>query len=341
MPQFVRRALTLTACMALMLSGAAMAQSYKLQNLTSNLSGKAKHTDVLLANPWGLAYGPSAPFWISDEASGYSTLYDGQGNPQPLQVIVPPTSGTVKGTPTGIVYNGSTEFQIEHWTSLFLFATIDGTISGWSDFFPSAALIGARKTGAVYTGLAITSKVSGNFLYAADVAGNKVDIYNATFALVGSMTDPTIPAGFSAFGVQDIAGQVYVTYANSTGGPGGFVDIFTEAGTFVKRLVKGKPLNQPWGLAVASNNFGPFSGDLLVSNNTATGTINAFNLTTGAAAGTLKNAAGKPLAINGLWGIEFGGGSAANGGKNQLFYTAGPNDTDGYFGVISFVKPAN
>ena len=145
MPQFVRRALTLTACMALMLSGAAMAQSYKLQNLTSNLSGKAKHTDVLLANPWGLAYGPSAPFWISDEASGYSTLYDGQGNPQPLQVIVPPTSGTVKGTPTGIVYNGSTEFQIEHWTSLFLFATIDGTISGWSDFFPSAALIGARR----------------------------------------------------------------------------------------------------------------------------------------------------------------------------------------------------
>ena len=141
--------------------------------------------------------------------------------------------------------------------------------------------------------------------------------------------------------MQDIAGQVYVTYANSTGGPGGFVDIFTEAGTFVKRLVKGKPLNQPWGLAVASNNFGPFSGDLLVSNNTATGTINAFNLTTGAAAGTLKNAAGKPLAINGLWGIEFGGGLAANGGKNQLFYTAGPNDTDGYFGVISFVKPAN
>jgi len=333
----VRRWITLAAVfgLALMFSSAAVAQSYTLSNLVSNQTGKAKHTDALLTNPWGLVYAPGAPFWISDNASGWSTLYDGKGNPQSLQVIVPPASGTGSGTPTGIVYNGSSEFAIDSWTSLFLFATLDGTIQGWSTFNPGSTLIGAQQAGAVYTGLAITSHTSGNFLYAADAANNKVDVYNGTFSLVNSFTDSTIPSGFAPFGIQDIGGQLYVTYASQSGGSGGYVDIFTESGTFVKRFTQGKPLNQPWGLAVAPSNFGTLSGLLLISNNTTTGNINGFNLTTGKFVSAAKNSSGKAISISGLWGIEFGGGTTSNGAKNALYFTAGPSDTNGYFGVIT------
>ncbi len=340
MSSSVRRVLSLVVCcgLVLMLCGAALAQSYSLSYLTSNQTGKAKHMDPLLQNAWGLVYAPGGPFWVSDEADGWSTLYDGSGNPQSLQVIVPSSSGTGPGSPTGIVYNGSTEFAIDTWVSVFLFATLDGTISGWSGFSPSASLIAVRQAGASYTGLAITNYASGNSLFAADSANNKVDVYDGNFNLVKSFTDTTIPAGYAPFGIQDIAGQVYVTYARTSGGPGGYIDIFGEDGTFVKRFTQGKTLNQPWGLAVAPKDFGTLSGALLVSNNTATGNINGFNLKTGKLMGTIKNKEGKAIAINGLWGLEFGGGSTSNGKTNQLFFTAGPSDTNGYFGVINFVK---
>jgi len=338
MHRFLSRTHVVSAALGLLLvlsSSEALAQ-YQATYLTSDLTGKAKHTDPLLKNAWGLAYSPGAPFWISDEASGYSTLYDGMGNPQSLQVKIPPATGTAPGAPTGIVYNGSTEFKIDTWTSVFLFATLDGTISGWSAFDPSTALIAVKTAGAVYTGLAITSKTSGNSLFAADSANNKVDIFDGNFNLTGSFTDPAIPAGFAPFGIQDIGGQVYVSFASTSGASGGYIDIFTETGTLVKHFTHGKPLNQPWGFAVAPTNFGTFSKALLISNNTSTGSINAYNLTTGKLMGTLSNSAGKALSISGLWGIEFGGGSSSNGQKNQLFFTAGPNDTDGYFGVIVF-----
>ena len=330
--------ISLTAWLGLVLiwTGAAMAQTaYTKTNLVSDLPGKAAHTDPLLKNGWGLAYAPGAPFWVSDEASGWSTLYDAKGNPQALKVTIPTSSGAGQGTPTGMVYNASTEFKILSWTSVFLFATLDGTISGWSSFDPSTALIGARHAGSVYTGLAITHRTTGNLLYAADIANNKVDVYDGTFKLVMSFTDSTIPAGFAPFGIQLIAGQLYVTYASTTGATGGYIDIFKPNGTFVKRLAGGAPLDQPWGIAMAPSNFGPLSGMLLVSNNTKTGNINGFDPTTGAFVGAVKNPLGNPITINGLWGIEFGGGTATNGRRNQLFFTAGPNSSDGYFGVIN------
>lgn len=309
---------------------------YQSLNLVSDLSGKALHTDTLLKNAWGLAYAPGNPFWISDEASGWSTLYDGKGNPQSLQVIVPSASGSGSGSPTGIVYNASTEFKIDSWTSVFLFATLDGTISGWSSFNPSSALIAVTTPGASYTGLAITNYSSGNSLFAADAANNKVDVYDGSFNLVTSFTDPAVPAGFAPFGIQDINGKVFVSFAATNGGPGGFIDIFSESGTLEKHFTHGKPLNQPWGFAIAPKNFGPLSDTLLITNNATAGTINGYALSTGKLVGTMTNTSGKPLVINGLWGIEFGGGSTQNGQKNQLFFTAGPNDTDGYFGVITF-----
>src|SRR5579863_1757601 len=318
-------------------SSAALAQ-YQSTLLVSDKAG-AKHTDPLLKNAWGLAYAPSAPFWVSDEADGWSTLYNASGVPQSLQVIVPPASGSGPGSPTGIVYNGSSEFQIDTWTSVFLFATLDGTIQGWSDFDPSTGLIAVNNNAnnVSYTGLAITSHSSGNFLYAADFNNNKIDVYDGTFTFVKSFTDSKIPKGFVVFNVQDIGGKLYVSYVSAKGAGGGYIDIFTESGAFVKRFTSGKPLNQPWGFAIAPKNFGPLSNTLLISNNTNTGTINGFNLSTGKFVGTVKNAAKKPITIDQLWGIEFGGGTSADGKTNQLFFTAGPNNNvDGLFGVIAF-----
>jgi len=338
-----RRTIAFTACLGLLVlfaSSAALAQ-YHLTNLASNQVGKSKNPDALLANAWGLTYGPGSPFWISDEASGWSTLYDGTGVAKGLKVEIPTASGGGVGSPTGIVHNGSKEFQVKGWASIFLFATLDGTISGWapqSDLNNAIIAVDNSKSGAVYTGLAITSKTSGNLLYAADVANNKVDVYDGNFTFVKSFTDTTLPAAFTPFGIQDINGLVYVAFADSTGGPGGFIDVFTEAGVLMGTLIKGAPLNQPWGIALAPSNFGPLSNTLLVSNNiNNSGTINGFNPSNGHFVGTVKKDDDEPIHIDQLWGIEFGGGTPNDGATNELFFTAGPgNNVAGTFGKITF-----
>ena len=328
-------ALVVAVSLASSFALAACGQAY---SATTLVKSAGKTGDKQLINPWGLAYGPGAPFWLADQGSGLSTLYDGSGNKQSLVVTIPSASGTGLGSPTGIVYNASPEFKIMNWTSAFMFATLDGTISGWSHFDPNNALIGVdnSSTGAVYTGLAVTNHASGNFIYAADFANNKIDVYNGTFGFVKSFTDTALPAGFAPLNVQDINGTLYVAFAAQNGGKGGYIDLFKEDGTFLKTLIKGKPLNQPFGFAIAPSNFGVLSNTLLISNNTNTGTINGFDPTTGAFVGAIKNSAGKMIHINQIWGIEFGGGSAANGNTNQLFYTAGPkNNLAGIFGVIN------
>src|SRR5580704_13049941 len=244
MSRAFRHNLLVAALLVLALS-VASSLAFAQYTATTLVKSTGKKGDTQLINPWGLAYGPSAPFWLSDEGSGLSTLYDGTGAKQSLIVTIPTASGTGTGTPTGIVYNASTEFKIETWTSAFLFSTLDGTIAGWSHFDPNNALIGAKNPGAVYTGLAITSHSSGNLLYAADFANNKVDVYNGTFKLVMSFTDTALPKGYAPLGIQDIGGQVYVAFAQQNGNAGGYIDIFTESGGFVKTLIKGKPLNQP------------------------------------------------------------------------------------------------
>ncbi len=337
------RTIGLSACLGLLLlfsSSAALAQ-YQATDLVSNQAKAARTTDPLLVNAWGLAYGPGGPFWVSDEGAGWSTLYTANGVKVPLNVLIPTAGGDGPGTPTGIVFNGSQnpqEFQVQGWPSIFLFATLDGTISGWapqSNF--TSAIVAVTTPAASYTGLAITSKPSGNFLFAADNANNKVDMFDGNFNLVTSFTDTTLPAGFSPFGIQDFGGLVFVSFASSSGAAGGYIDIFGEDGTFLKRLTQGPPLNQPWGFAVAPKNFGPLSNTLLISNNTNSGTINAFNAITGQFVGTVKDVNGNPIVIDQLWAIEFGGGAAADGATNQLFFTAGPdNNLEGTFGVIAF-----
>jgi uncharacterized protein (TIGR03118 family) len=322
-------------------SSAAMAQ-YTITNLVSNVPGKAQHVDSLLVNGWGLARSATGPFWVSDEGTGWSTLYTGRGVKEGLEVVVPSENGKGTGSPTGIVVNESSEFDVQGWPSIFLFATLDGTISGWApQSNPNDAIIAVDNsaTGAIYTGLAITSYSSNNFLYAADNWNNQVDVYDGSFNLVTTLTDSTVPAGFAVFGVQDINGLVYVSFVANSGGTGGYVDVFTESGVMVKRLISNTGLNQPWGFAAAPSNFGTLSNTLLITNNVAGGTIRGYNMTTGKLIGTVKDTSGNPIVINQLWGIEFGGGTAKNGAKNELFFTAGPdNDQTGLFGVIRLAK---
>ena len=315
----------------------ALAQAqYQLTTLVSNQVNSTIPTiDPLLANPWGLARSAGSPWWISDNDTGWSTLYNAAGAQVPLRVVIPtagngPVSATGTngpGTPMGIVFNGSkTDFQVSGASSSFIFATLDGTISAWPGLNKNLAtlVVDNSATGASYTGLAITSNPSGNLIYAADNANNKIDMYDGSFNWVGSFGDPSVPSTMSVFGVQDINGMVYVTYAVPNVGAGGVVDIFQENGTFVKTLIKGTLLNQAWGVALAPSNFGPLSNTLLVSNNSVEGTINGFNPVTGKYVGTMRNEQGSVIVLNNLWGIAFGGGTASNGATNELFVTVGP-----------------
>jgi uncharacterized protein (TIGR03118 family) len=198
----------------------------------------------------------------------------------------------------------------------------------------TVAVIAVSNPGTVYTGLAIGVSNGANFIYAADSAHNKVDIYDGTFHLVSSFTDTTLPAGFAPYGIQNIKNQLFVTFTNARGA--GAVDIFDLSGNRVKTLTKGGTLKTPWGLALAPANFGGASNAVLVGN-LGDGKINAFNATSGKFLGQLKDTNSNVISIDGLWGLAFGAGNVMNGMKNQLFFTAGPSGySTGLFGVIAF-----
>jgi uncharacterized protein (TIGR03118 family) len=351
---FVRRT-AVAPCLGLaLLIAPALAQAqYQLTNLISNqVDSHATTIDPLLANPWGLARSAGSPWWLSDNDTGWSTLYSAAGAEEALKVLIPtagngpvePTGNNGVGTPTGIVSNGSkTDFQVQGKSSSFIFATLDGTISAWSSGVNKnlATLVVDRSAEkASYTGLAITSNASGNFLYAADNANDHVDMFDGNFNLVMSFGDSSIPSTFSVFGIQDINGMLYVTYAVPNVGAGGFVDVFKENGTFVKTLIQGLPLNQAWGVALAPSDFGPLSNTLLISNNSVDGTINGFDTMTGKFVGTIRDERGRKIILNNLWGIAFGGGTTNNGATNQLFVTVGQgigtNELAGTFASITF-----
>lgn len=350
------RASAIAIGLALMFVSSAAVAQYRLTRLDSNQVGSAVNTDPLGVNDWGLVHGPGSPWWVADNGSGWSTLYSSTGAIQSLKVLIPTAGENGPGSATGIVFNGSQDFQISEnggqpAAPLFLFAALDGSISAWSPAvnFNSAVLAPLKNApaGASYTGLAISSNPTGNFLYAADMANGQVDVYDTSFTFTKSFTDPAIPSGFVPFGIRDIGGIVYVVYAASDGTvAGGFVEQFKEDGTPVnpgKPLISGAPLNQPWGIVIAPSGFGPFSNAILVSNNTDQGTINAFNPVTGKFVGALKpHKGGKPIVIDQLWGIDFGDGKGSNGATSDLFYTAGPkNNLVGEFGKIAFVDRDN
>jgi uncharacterized protein (TIGR03118 family) len=245
-----------------------------------------------------------------------------------------------------MVYNGTGGFMGD----TFIFATEDGTISGWSSGASATLRVDHSTAGAVYKGLAIGSAGSTNYIYATNFVGGTVEVFDTTYAAAslgaGAFVDPTLPAGFNPFGIQVLGGKVYVTYAervgtdtDETSGPGlGYVSVFNTDGTFVQRLISQGALNAPWGLALAPASFGAFGNALLVGN-FGDGHINAYNASTGALMGALTDANGQAVSIDGLWGITFGNGGSA-GGANQLYFTAGPQaEAHGLFGVLVFVQP--
>jgi len=326
------------AAILIALTSATAAAQYRVTNLVSNQAGLAKHQDASLVNAWGIAFAPTGPFWISDEGTGLSTVYNGTGVKQSLVVTVPGASGQLIGSPTGIVFNSTSDFVVTQnslsGAAVFLFDTLDGTISGWSPTVnANTAVVAATKPGALYTGLAIGQNNGDNFLYAADNANNRVDVYDKTFTLVNSFTDPALPAGSNPYNVQNIGGDLYVTFTNSSGG--GVVDVFDTQGRFKKTFATGGTLKEPWGLAKSPSNFGKASNAILVGN-LADGRINAYSSGNGKFIGQLRDTSGKIISIDGLWGLAFGGGNPNNGKANQLFFTAGPNNyANGLFGVIT------
>jgi uncharacterized protein (TIGR03118 family) len=343
---------------ALVLTGLTIATAsaqYKRTDLVSNQPGVAPATDPHLVNGWGLVALPTSPYWVSDNGTGFSTLYTATGQQPQLFVSVPPAptqpAGTL-GTPTGIVGNTSTnttDFPIMEngvsRPSVFIFATLDGTISGWNPAIGGAtgnshATIAADRSdvGASYTGLAIaTNQVGQTFLYAADGGPNRrVDMFDGTFKLVKSFDDPAIPHGFTPYGIQTIHGQIWVTFTALKKAQGGFVDVFDTEGNLVKHFAVHGPLHSPWGIALAPADFGAMSNAILISNNITRGQINAFNPQTGQFLGPLREANGKVIEVDNIWALQFGQDAAANGAHNQLFFTAGPNRyANGLFGVIT------
>lgn len=330
---------------------------YVQTNLVSDLPGVAALTDPNLQNPWGMSSSPTSPIWVSDNRTGLATLYNGAGAIQSLVVTIPPpTGGTPPAAPTGQVFNGSaTDFKLPNGNpARFIFATEDGTISGWNGGTSAVLVVDNSVSGAVYKGLAIGSSGGSNFLFATNFNAGTIDVFDAAFNSVntgGKFTDPNLPAGYAPFNIQNINGTLYVTYAlqdaakhDDVSGPGnGFVDAFDTAGNLIKRVSSGGALDSPWGLALGSAGFGQFAGDLLVGN-FGDGRISAFDPISDAFLGQLQDQSASPITIDGLWGLRFGNGGSG-GDVNALFFTAGipgPDNVEdhGLFGTVTVPEPA-
>ena len=358
----------LSAQPALAGTGRNAARTYVQTNLVSDIQGLAAHTDPNLKNPWGTSVGPGSPIWVSDNNAGVTTLYDGAGNPQPgpgkdqLVVHIPAPASAGKdavGAPTGTVFNtfdpAASDFVITEkgvsGPSFFLFATEDGTIVGWNrNVDKTHAVIAVDRStvtdpagdvGAVYKGLTLVATPAGKFLYASNFRFGTVDVFDSHFTLVKSFTDANVPAGFAPFGIHNIGGHLFVTFAKQNaakhddvaGRGNGFVDEFSPNGVLLRRIVSSGKLNSPWAVTLAPSTFGAFGGDILVGN-FGDGRINVYGPATGRHLGQLRNPAGDPIIISGLWGLRFAP-ATPNAGPNTLFFTAGiNNEADGLFGDI-------
>jgi uncharacterized protein (TIGR03118 family) len=358
---------------AVLVPASGFAQYTRTDLVTNNGAGGTVQ-DVHLVNPWGLVSTSTSPYWVSDNGTGVSTLYSisntngVSATTVGLVVSIPSASGG-PGTPTGQIApntpTGGTAFTISGINpitnkqasapSLFIFSTLDGTISGWNPAVGGVSATGAStatlaanrsSVGATYTGLAIATNNGNKFLYAADGGPNRrIDVFDSNFQLADlgpeAFVDTKIPDKFTPYGIQtttDASGveTIWVTYTALNKAQGGFVDSFTPAGVLKSHFAVSGPLHSPWGVALAPDDFGPMSNALLITNNVEHGRINAFDPKSGAFLGPLRDIAGKIIEIDDIWAIQFGQGGGANGNPNQLFFTAGNNNYgNGTFGVIT------
>lgn len=341
---------------------------YVQKNRVSNVPGQAPIPDPNLQNAWGLAFAPGGPFWVNDNNAGLSTLYLGDGTivdfpgtKTPFAVVIPGPNGSGAGfqaAPTGIVWNPTNGFAVTDpktgmkLASNFIFDTEDGTISAWafalSDKTQAILVVDNSAVpnatdGAVYKGLAFGTNAKGNFIFATNFRAGTVEAYDQNFKLTkldGSFADPSLPAGFAPFGIRNIDGDLFVTYAKQNGtkhddveGAGsGFVDIFDTDGHLLRRFATRGSLNSPWGVTRSPYGFGQFSGDVLIGN-FRDGRINVYD-SQGHFLDQLEGAHGRPIVIDGLWTLNFGGGAVSS--PDVLYFTAGPNgEKDGLFGTIT------
>jgi len=317
----------------------AMASDLFVQfNLASDVPGLAKFTDPGLVNPWGISASSGSPMWLSINGNGTSELYNGLGVKNTGLVVTIPGDET----PTGTVFaNIAGSFNGD----AFLFDSEDGTVAGWRGALGTTAeTLKLPDPANVYKGIADANIGGNGYAYLANFRAGTIDVLKGNGGapdLTGHFTDPSLPAGYAPFNVQNLGGVLYVTYAVQDGAahddvPGaghGIVDAFDLQGNLISRLVTGGALNSPWGLALAPAGFGNFGGDLLVGN-FGDGLINAYNPTTGAMQGTLLDTSGADLAIDGLWGLRFGNG-AGGASPNTLYFTAGlDGESHGLFGEI-------
>jgi uncharacterized protein (TIGR03118 family) len=354
-------------------SGPPAAMGFTDTALVSNSStvlATAKTIDANLQNPWGIAVGPGAPFWIADNNNNVSTLYSGIGANETqavtgsnnVGIAIPASAAGVPANPTGQVFNGGEGFLIptDHGqeSALFIFDGEGGTISAWATDSGATAVtayddgVANGADHAVYKGLAVGTVGGAAFLYATDLHNNKVDVFDTNFAkpaaMQGQFIDPNLPAGFVPFGIQALNGNLYVTFAQqdaakhdeTTGAGLGYVDVFDFSGDFVSRFASAGALNAPWGIAMAPAGFGSLQGDVLIGN-FGDGTISIFSPNGTALAnfeGPLMSTAGQPITFSGLWSLVFGNGDADKP-VTTLFYTAGFADqTDGVFGGITLTS---
>jgi uncharacterized protein (TIGR03118 family) len=368
MKRFWTLVLALVCISALPLSSAhAQTNSYKQTNLVSDAAGMAANMDAKLVNPWGIAFIPGNPFWISDNNSGFTTLYNQNGALGGSFTVPPPNGSSNPATPTGIVAPPSgVTFNVNGASALFIFDTEDGTLSSWTGGNSVTLVVDNSKipsaaTGAVYKGLALIKNTTGSFLLATNFRSGKVEVYNTSFAQTqilgaGAFNDPALPAvptgsmspGYAPFGVKAInvngTAMVVVTYALQDTpmhdplpiAGAGFVDLFAADGTMLRRITSDSHLNAPWGVVIPPASFGSFgaSGNLLVGN-FGDGKINAYNFATGAFVDQMKDQNGTVIANASLWDMVFGGGGPS-GDVNTMYITAGlANEAHGLFSAIT------
>lgn len=360
------------ASVLLVIPAAAFSQNYVETNLVSdipqpaNADGSTVGVDPNLKNAWGLARGASSPWWVNNGGTGTSTLYTGGGATVPLVVTILNAKGVPgPSAPTGMVFNGTADFALApNNPAGFIFATRNGTIAGWG---PPATPVSATgqstaitkvdesKAGAVFTGLTWVEVEGAHFLLAANFSEDRIEAFDKNFKRASLEDMPFraehVPSGFAPYNVQAVGSNVVVTYAKQNASKTapddncddecGFVAIFTATGRFLRHLENGPWLRAPWGVALAPQDFGFFSHDLLIGNRFG-GTIAAFNPESGKFRGNLLDASDAPISIDGLWGLEFD-----NRGNNEsgttahpstgpaLFFAAGINNyAHGLFGTL-------
>jgi uncharacterized protein (TIGR03118 family) len=324
---------------------AAQATTFHVTPLVSDQAGAAQPPDPDLVNAWGLVSGPTTPWWVADNGTNKSTLYRGSDGQKQALVV------TVQGGVTGVVFNSTAGFLLPGGVKAsFIFDTENGLVRAWNNGQGTTATKVADRSDvdAIYKGLAIADTPSGPRLYAADFKNKRIDVFDTNFTLVpnSGFADPALPDRFAPFNVQVIGTRVFVAYAKQdangedelAGDGRGFVDVYDLNGNLLGGLVDGRgQLNAPWGLAKAPATFPNFAGDLLVGN-FGNGLINAYREDSPnhfVHDGKIRGADNRPLAIDGLWALQFGQGGN-NGPAGTLFFTAGPGDEHhGLFGQIN------